>query len=295
VFVLGLILSALIGFSLGLIGGGGAILAVPILVYVLGIDARAAVAMSLAIVGITAALGAYMHARRGTLRLATGLMFAALGVVGAFFGARLTYLLRREVLLLIFAAIMVAAATAMLMRPSEKTVQSRGAAVVLVAGFGVGVLTGFLGVGGGFLIVPALVFFAGLDMRDAVGTSLLVIAINSFAGLSGHLLRAGANLDVNLTLILVAIATAGMLLGARLSHRISPQMLKACFALLVIAMALFLVWKNLPAVIWPADAVLAPTVSAAVPELLPARSRTATAQRYRTSPATSSAPRPRLR
>jgi uncharacterized membrane protein YfcA len=218
-------------------------------VYVLGIDARAAVAMSLAIVGITAALGAYMHARRGTLRLATGLMFAALGVVGAFFGARLTYLLRREVLLLIFAAIMVAAATAMLMRPSEKTVQSRGAAVVLVAGFGVGVLTGFLGVGGGFLIVPALVFFAGLDMRDAVGTSLLVIAINSFAGLSGHLLRAGANLDVNLTLILVAIATAGMLLGARLSHRISPQMLKACFALLVIAMALFLVWKNLPAVI----------------------------------------------
>jgi uncharacterized membrane protein YfcA len=144
---------------------------------------------------------------------------------------------------------MVAAATAMLMRPSEKTVQSRGAAVVLVAGFGVGVLTGFLGVGGGFLIVPALVFFAGLDMRDAVGTSLLVIAINSFAGLSGHLLRAGANLDVNLTLILVAIATAGMLLGARLSHRISPQMLKACFALLIIAMALFLVWKNLPAVI----------------------------------------------
>jgi uncharacterized protein len=120
---------------------------------------------------------------------------------------------------------------------------------VLVAGFGVGVLTGFLGVGGGFLIVPALVFFAGLGMREAVGTSLLVIAINSLAGLSGHLVRAGATLDVSMTLVLVGIAMAGMLLGARISHRTSPEMLKRWFALLVIAMALFLVWKNLPAVI----------------------------------------------
>lgn len=248
-FVLGLILSGLIGFSLGLIGGGGAILAVPILVYVLGIDARAAVAMSLAIVGATAAIGAYLHRRRGAVQLKTGMMFAVLGIVGAFFGARLTYLVRREVLLLIFAGIMLAAAVAMLGRKSEGGQHARHPVIVLLVGFAVGVLTGFLGVGGGFMIVPALVFFAGLGMRDAVGTSLLVIAINSFAGLAGHMVRAGALLDLRLTLILVGIAVAGMLLGTSVSHRSSPENLKRWFAFLVIAMALFLVWKNLPALL----------------------------------------------
>jgi uncharacterized membrane protein YfcA len=212
------------------------------------VEARAAVAMSLAIVGATAALAAYMHSRRGTVQFRTGLAFAALGVVGAFFGARLTYLVRREVLLLIFAGIMLAAAVAMLRKRADSGGHSRHLLIVLLAGFAVGVLTGFLGVGGGFLIVPALVFFAGLGMREAVGTSLLVIAINSFAGLAGHLALAGA-LDLRLTAILVAIAVAGMLLGTQLSHRTSPEMLKRWFALLVIAMALFLVWKNLPALL----------------------------------------------
>lgn len=248
-FVLGLVLSALIGFSLGLIGGGGAILALPILVYVLGVEARAAVAMSLAIVGTTAALGAYMHGRRGAVQLNTGLLFAAVGIMGAFFGARLTYLVRREILLLIFAAIMLAAAVAMVRRNSELAGGSRNLVIVLVAGFAVGVLTGFLGVGGGFMIVPALVFLAGLDMRDAVGTSLLVIAINSFAGLAGHLAHQSTTIDLRLTGILVVIAISGMLLGARLSHDTSPQKLRLVFAGLISAMALFLVWKNLPALL----------------------------------------------
>jgi hypothetical protein len=248
VFVLGLILSALIGFSLGLIGGGGAILAVPILVYVLRVDARAAVAMSLAIVGATAGLGAYMHSRHGTVRFRTGLAFAALGMIGAFMGASLTYLVRRELLLLIFAGIMLAAALGMLVRGSESQGRSGRLFVMLLAGFAVGVLTGFLGVGGGFLIVPALIFFAGLGMREAVGTSLLVVAINSFAGLAGHLART-AQIDSRLTVILVAIAIAGMLLGTRVSHRASPEMLRRWFAVLIIAMALFLVWRNLPAML----------------------------------------------
>lgn len=247
--MLGLILSAAIGFSLGLIGGGGAIIAVPVLVYVLGVDTRAAVAMSLGIVGATAALGAYLHGRRGAVRLSAGLMFAALGIVGAYFGARLTYLVRPAVLLLIFAAIMLAAAVAMLKRTEGEPHGARHPLIVLLAGFAVGVLTGFLGVGGGFMIVPALVFFAGLGMRDAVGTSLLVIAVNSFAGFAGHMLRAGSALDLRLTLLVVAIAVVGMLAGTRLSHRTSPALLRKWFAGLVIAMALFLVWKNLPALL----------------------------------------------
>ena len=248
-FILGLILSALIGFSLGLIGGGGAILALPILVYVLGVEARAAVAMSLAIVGTTAALGAYMHSRHDAVQFGDGLLFAATGMVGAFFGARLTYLVRREVLLLIFAAIMLAAALRMFSRNSESDGHPRRIAVLMAAGLAAGVLTGFLGVGGGFMIVPALVFMAGLPMRDAVGTSLLVIAINSFAGLAGHLAHQPAALDYRLTGVLVLISLAGMLVGTSVSHRTSPQKLRLTFALLITAMALFLVWKNLPALL----------------------------------------------
>ena len=173
--ILGLVLSGLIGLSLGLIGGGGSIITVPVLVYVLGVEAHAAVGMSLAVVGATSLVGSFLHYRRGTVRLKTGLTFGAAGIIGALVGSPLTRLLSTSALLMTFAMLMLVIAVLMLRRKSntgivevESTQQVSNVWKALLAGFGVGILTGFIGVGGGFLIVPALVMFGGLDMTEAI-------------------------------------------------------------------------------------------------------------------------------
>ncbi|MDQ3374308.1 MAG: sulfite exporter TauE/SafE family protein, partial [Acidobacteriota bacterium] len=167
--ILGLVLSGLIGLSLGLIGGGGSIITVPVLVYVLGVEAHAAVGMSLAVVGATSLVGSFLHYRRGTVRLKTGLIFGAAGVVGALLGSPLTRLLSPAALLMTFATLMLVIAVLMLRRKSNAGIieveQVLSVWKAILAGFGVGVLTGFLGVGGGFLIVPALVMFGALGMK----------------------------------------------------------------------------------------------------------------------------------
>lgn len=246
-FVIGLILSACIGLSLGLIGGGGSIITVPVLVYVLGVDAHQAIGMSLAVVGATSLVGASLHFRRGTVDVRTGALFGASGILGAFFGSRLTYLVSPGVLLLLFAALMLTTAVMMLVRRGRsaseaEVVHERSTAKAIAAGLGVGVLTGFLGVGGGFLVVPALVFFGGLSMKEAIGTSLLVIAINCAAGLLGHLQYGGFSLWI--AGMVTLLAAVGTLVGTALSHRASPARLKTGFALFVIAVAVFLVVKN---------------------------------------------------
>jgi uncharacterized membrane protein YfcA len=243
-FLIGLILSAGIGVSLGLIGGGGSIITVPVLVYALGVDAHQAIAMSLAVVGVTSLIGAWMHSRKGAVDLATGTRFGGSGVVGAFFGSRLTYLFAPEVLLLFFAGLMLVIASLMLVkrRGGEAIPHARSTWKAVAAGLVVGVLTGFLGVGGGFLIVPALVLFGGLGMKDAVGTSLVVIAINCVAGLAGHLAHGG--FDPQIATVVTALAAGGALAGTALSHRASPERLKTGFALFVIAVAVFLVARN---------------------------------------------------
>jgi len=245
----GLLLSAGIGLSLGLIGGGGSIITVPLLVYVMGVEPHAAMGMSLGVVGATSLVGAGMHYRSGTVRLRTGLIFAAAGMLGAYFGTRLTYMLSDAALLLTFAGLMIVVALRMLMSGAGEGDGAGRAAplwTILTAGAGVGVLTGFLGVGGGFLIVPALVFFGGLGMKEAVGTALLVIAMNSAAGLAGHMQR-GA-FDMRLAALVTLFAVAGVAVGARLAHRASPERLRLWFAWFVLAVALLLVVKNLPAV-----------------------------------------------
>lgn len=246
-FVIGLILSACIGLSLGLIGGGGSIITVPVLVYVLGVDAHQAIGMSLAVVGATSLVGASLHFRRGTVDVRTGGLFGASGILGAFFGSRLTYLVSPGVLLLLFAALMLTTAVMMLVRRGRgadetEVVHARSTGKAIAAGLGVGVLTGFLGVGGGFLVVPALVFFGGLSMKEAIGTSLLVIAINCAAGLLGHLQYGGFSLWI--AGMVTLLAAVGTLVGTALSHRASPARLKTGFALFVIAVAVFLVVKN---------------------------------------------------
>ncbi len=245
----GLLLSAGIGLSLGLIGGGGSIITVPLLVYVMGVEPHAAMGMSLAVVGATSLIGSVLHYRAENVAVRTGLIFASAGMVGAYFASRLTYLMSDAALMLAFAAVMVVV-SARLLTQEESGAEAPGrpaVAKVLAAGAGVGVLTGFLGVGGGFMIVPALVLLAGLGMKQAVGTSLLVITLNSAAGFAGHLQR-GA-FDLRLAALVTLFAAAGVAIGARLAHRTHPGRLRVWFAWFVLAVALLLVVMNLPAVL----------------------------------------------
>ena len=249
--IIGLLLSGGIGLSLGLIGGGGSIITVPVLVYVLRVEAHEAVGMSLAVVGATSLIGAALHHRRGTVEPKTGTLFGLSGVLGAYFGSRLTYLLSPALLLLSFAGLMLLIAVLMLVKRQDKhepaPKKMRSTIKAMTAGLFVGVLTGFLGVGGGFLVVPALLILGGLTMKEAIGTSLLVIAMNCAAGLLGHLSYGG--FDVGLSALVTAFAAAGTLVGALLSHRASPAHLRKVFALFVIAVALFLVSKNYTALL----------------------------------------------
>ena len=246
IFIIGLVLSAAIGLSLGLIGGGGSILTVPILVYLLGVDTREAVGMSLAVVGATSLFGAFLHYRKDNLNFSSGFVFGLSGIFGAFLGSPLTHMVSASALMLLFAALMFVVAGSMLWRrrnANNEAVYHANIYKAVAAGFGVGVLTGFLGVGGGFLIVPALVFFGGLPMKKAIGTSLLVIALNCAAGLLGHL--SYGVFDLKVAFVVTVLAVGGAVFGTLLSQRVSVANLQKSFAVLVMAVAVFLTYKNL--------------------------------------------------
>jgi uncharacterized membrane protein YfcA len=247
--ILAMILGALIGLSLGMLGGGGSILTVPALVYVLGQDPHAAVSASLVIVGLNAITGAWFHQRAGHVRLKSAALFGGVGLAAAFAGARLSKLLPSALLLVLFAVLMLAVAVLMLRGGAPK--QAEGVAPVwwkvLIGGLSVGFLTGFLGVGGGFLIVPALVLLLGMDMRDAVGSSLVVIALNSAAGVLGHLGESSVSwLIIGL---LLAGGLPGLLVGTRLAQRLPVIRLRQGFAVLVIVLGGTLFAINLPQLI----------------------------------------------
>ena len=243
-----LVFAALIGVSLGLVGGGGSILAVPVLVYVAGVDPRDAVGMSLAIVGATSFVAGLLHRRSGQVDGRLALVFGLLGIGGSGLGARLTRALGPELLLTLFALVMLAAGAAMLLRrhPEAPDVspacRPRPLALVPVA-LGLGVLTGFLGVGGGFLIVPALVLLARAPMRMAVGTSLFVIAANSAAGYVAHLGEGDPHMV--LTTSFAAVAILGSIAGERLARRSPPAALRRGFALLILLLGAAILAKNL--------------------------------------------------
>lgn len=246
--IIGLFLSAAIGVTLGLIGGGGSIITVPVLVYVIGIEPQQAISMSLAVVGSTSLIGAALHAKRRNVVLTTGLFFGLSGIFGAYGGSRLTYLVPPHALMLTFATLMFIVALLMLKRKSsaEDTASKPWNPMkAVIAGVGVGVLTGFLGVGGGFLIVPALLLFGGLRMKEAIGTSLLIIAINCGAGLIGHVQHGG--MDFRLTSLVTIIAASGTIFGTVLSAKASPTRLRTGFAVFVLVVAVFLIAKNLSA------------------------------------------------
>lgn len=242
-------LAVVVGVSLGLLGGGGSILTVPLLAYVAGLDAKQAITTSLLVVGVTSVVGVVSHARAGRVRWRTGLLFGAAGMAGASGGGLVGHLLPGSVLLTAFALVMIATAVAMLNRRPACTAASvrAPAAKTLMTGLVVGVVTGSLGAGGGFVVVPALALLGGLPMPMAVGTSLIVIAMNSFAGLVGQL--STAPIDWALAAMVTAAAVAGSLLGARLTARVDPDTLRRAFGWFVLAMASIILAEELhPAV-----------------------------------------------
>ena len=241
---LGLTLAASIGLSLGLLGGGGSILTVPVLVYLLGFSAKPAIAMSLPIVGITSLIGAAMHWRLGNVRVRTALTFGLLAMVGAFAGAKLAAFVSGAAQLVLLAVVMLAAAGSMLrgtQREAEVATRPRHALLVPIA-LAVGVLTGLVGIGGGFLVVPALVVLARVPMREAVGTSLLVIAMNSASGFTGYV--GTVDLDWPFLAAFTTAAVAGALAGTALVSRVPQAALKRGFAVLLLAMGGFVLYRN---------------------------------------------------
>jgi uncharacterized membrane protein YfcA len=200
--------------------------------------------MSLVIVGGTSALGAFHNIRRGIFNWRAATFFSLSGIPGAVLGARFTHLASPTTLMLFFGGLMLIVGARMLQR-AEMVTSGRKCqpARCLAVGLGVGVLTGFLGVGGGFVILPALVFFAALEMKVAIGTSLAIIAVNCVGGLIGQLGYAG--FSWRLTLGFLAAAMVGMGAGLALSNRIASRLLGRAFAWTVIALGAFLLIKNL--------------------------------------------------
>lgn len=266
---LGLLLAALIGLSLGLLGGGGSILTVPIFVYVLGFEAKEAIAMSLAVVGATAAFGAAGHWRAGNVNLRVGLVFGVVAMAGTYLGARLAVYFSGAAQLSLFAVVMLLAAVFMFRDrrgappdgtppPLPATVAAPEMSLLLIVleGMAVGVLTGLVGVGGGFLIVPALVLLGGLPMKQAVGTSLLVIALKSAAGFYGYLGQ--VEVPWAFMTLFTAVAVTGIFGGTWLVRFVPQHALRRAFAVFLVVMGGFILYQNRNVLAAPAAAANPP-------------------------------------
>jgi uncharacterized protein len=253
VLVVGLALAALVGISLGMTGGGGSILTVPIFVYVLGYDPKTAIAMSLPVIGITSLVGARAQWRAGQVDVKTAILFGVVAIVGAFLGARAAVFVDGAVQLILLAVVMLAAAVMMFRSgraasqhgPSgraEPSAQSPALTRLIPIALAVGLLTGLVGIGGGFLVVPALVLLTNAPMKQAIGTSLLVIAMNAASGFAGYVGQ--VSLPWNVLAMFTAIAVGGMLVGTTLAKSISQSALKQGFAVFLVLMSGFVLYKN---------------------------------------------------
>ncbi|UVE93856.1 sulfite exporter TauE/SafE family protein [Dietzia sp. B32] len=241
-------LAVLVGLSLGLLGGGGSILVVPLLTYIGGLDPKEAIATSLFVVGATSLVSLLGHARKGNVQWRTGLIFGAAGMVGAFLGGLAGGYIPGTILMVAFAIMMIATAGAMIRgrkaRDGESNTHHHPLWRILLDGLVVGAATGLVGAGGGFLVVPALVLLAGLPMTAAVGTSLLVIAMKSFAGLGGYL--TSVSLDWPLVAAVTAAAIAGSFVGVRLTSVVPEKALRKGFGFFVLLMGAFVLSQELP-------------------------------------------------
>ena len=256
--LIGHFLAVCIGLSLGLIGGGGSILAVPILVYVMGVGSKDAIAMSLVIVGTVSLIGAIPHWLRGNVNLKIAVAFTPAAMLGAYLGARLTALpiITDTFQMICFGVVMLLASSFMIRKSNRKPavshIEPRELAetsglpksvhpykwlAILAEGLGVGILTGFVGVGGGFLIIPTLVLLGKVPMKQAVGTSLLIIATNSASGFMGYVGQ--VQVDWKLVISFTIAATLGILLGSYLSKFIDAKHLQKGFGYFVLIVGVF--------------------------------------------------------
>ena len=242
------LLATLVGLSLGLMGGGGSILTVPILVYVIGMEAKLAVASSLVVVGATSLIGSISHFRAGNLNIKTGTIFGSVAMFGAFVTARFfAKYLSGTTQLILFAIIMLLASYYMLKKKKviegqmEETVHLP---ILKIAGLGlvVGIVTGLVGVGSGFLIVPALHLMARVPMKQAVGTSLVIIAANSFSGYLGYMNQ--VHLDWNFIGMFILFTAIGIIIGSWLVKFVPADKLKKAFGVFLIIMGLFILYKE---------------------------------------------------
>lgn len=245
------LLAVVVGLALGTLGGGGSVLMVPILLYVAGLDGHAAIATSLFVVFATSLAALVPHMRAGHVRVRVGAAFAGAGLVGAFAGGRLSALIPAPWLLAAFALLMLATSVAMIAGRARTTrAEPSGAARPHLAklaaeGLAVGLVTGLVGAGGGFVVVPALALLGGLPMSAAVGTSLLVVAVNSLAGFVGH--WQDVSLPWGLLVAVTAPAVLGSLAGAKLARRVPEAWLRPMFGWALLAVSLFMLSKQIPA------------------------------------------------
>lgn len=239
-----IVFGILIGLLLGMVGGGGSILTVPILVYFIGLTPHDATSTSLVIVGLTALAGAIPHTRENRVQWRTATIFGLAGVLGTFGGAWANRRVSGPMILLLFGVLMLIVAARMVLsrKQTAKGVVEPKLWAIPVAGLIVGLLTGFFGVGGGFVIVPALVLALALPMRVAIGTSLVVIAINSASGALAHWTDGGFNWSVALLFLIGGIV--GSQLGGRTAGKVDEDYLTRGFAGMVVVIGLFLIVKN---------------------------------------------------
>ncbi|REJ79094.1 MAG: sulfite exporter TauE/SafE family protein [Acidobacteria bacterium] len=261
------ILAAVIGVSLGLIGAGGSILTVPVLVYLAGVDPVLATAYSLFVVGSTALVGGFQNFRKGLVDLRTVAVFGAPAIATVYltrafvlpaipatvFEIDWLTLSKGSALLIVFAGLMIATSISMLRKRTASEIdrleEKHNYLLVLVEGVGVGFVTGLVGAGGGFLIIPALVLLAGLEMKLAIGTSLLIIAAKSLIGFLGDI-QAGSSIDWPFLLIFSGFSIAGIFAGIRLTRSIDGEKLKKAFGWFVLVMGTYMVIREVTTVVY---------------------------------------------
>lgn len=252
--IFGVILAIFVGLSLGLIGGGGSILAVPILKYIIGVSTKEAIAMSLFIVGVVSTIGLIPHWKQGNVNFSIALIFIPPAMIGSFLGAKISDLpfINDTIQLVSFGIIMLLASVLMIKKSNNKSstitnnlsenkvinkTKNSQVFFTVIEGLGVGILTGFVGVGGGFLIIPALVLVGGIPMKEAVGTSLIIIAFNSVSGFYGYLNQ--VNLSWLIMIIFSISSSIGIILGSFLSKKIDAKYLQKGFGYFVLMVAIF--------------------------------------------------------
>jgi uncharacterized protein len=264
--ILGYLASLVIGISLGLIGGGGSILTVPVLVYLMGVDPISATAYSLFIVGLTSLVGAWPKYRQGQVNLKTAVIFGAPSIIAVYatrkfiipaipdelFSIGSLVITKPLMMMLLFAVLMVAASVSMIRggksnnATDEAGEQRFNYPLILLEGTVVGMLTGLVGAGGGFLIIPALVVLSKLPMKQAVGTSLLIIAAKSLIGFTGDLSH--MQMDWKLLLTVSALAIAGIFVGDAMSKKVDGDKLKKGFGWFVLVMGVYIIFQQLQSI-----------------------------------------------